>query len=80
MKCRIRAFGITREILNERELILELPQGATVADLKRELFSRYPPLTRLSSLFVAVNTEYAPEERKLTEDCEIALIPPVSGG
>lgn len=80
MKCRIKAFGITREILNGNELVIELPQGATVADLKRELFGRYPRLTRLSSLFVAVNTEYAPEDQRLTEDCEIALIPPVSGG
>ncbi len=80
MKCRIKAFGITREIVNGRELTVELPDGATVADLKVLLFGQYPQLSALKSLFVAVNTEYATDHLALSEDSEIALIPPVSGG
>jgi molybdopterin synthase catalytic subunit len=34
----------------------------------------------LASLKIAVNHEYADGERMLTEDDEVALIPPVSGG
>lgn len=80
MKCRIKAFGITREILSARETVVDMPAGATVAELKNQLFAAYPRLQALTSLYVAVNTEYAPDDHQLTEGDEIALIPPVSGG
>jgi molybdopterin converting factor subunit 1 len=80
MKCRIKAFGISREIIGDRFLEIELPGGYPVVNLKKELFSRYPKLTELRSLYVAVNNEYAADDLVLQEDDEIALIPPVSGG
>jgi molybdopterin synthase sulfur carrier subunit len=80
MKCRIKAFGISREIIGDRFLELELPNGYPVVDFKKELFSRYPKLLELRSLYVAVNNEYASDDIALQEGDEIALIPPVSGG
>lgn len=80
MKCSVKAFGIAREILDARELMLDLPDGATVAQLRQLLIGRYPRLGALTSLFIAVNTEYAPDDRLLLSGDEIALIPPVSGG
>lgn len=80
MRCSIKAFGIARDIVNGRELVVEVPDGATVADLKKFLFTDYPRLCSLTSLYVAVNAEYASDDRMLSEGDEIALIPPVSGG
>jgi molybdopterin converting factor subunit 1 len=80
MKCKVKAFGITREIIRTRELEVMLPAGATVAELKNHLFTGYPPLSSLTSLYIAVNAEYAPDDRMLADGDEIALIPPVSGG
>ena len=80
MKCRIKAFGISREIIGDRILEIELPNGLPVGDFKNELFLRYPKLRDLRSLYVAVNNEYANDEAALHEHDEIALIPPVSGG
>lgn len=37
MKCKVKAFGITREIIRTRELEIMLPAGATVAELKNHL-------------------------------------------
>jgi molybdopterin synthase sulfur carrier subunit len=80
MKCKIKAFGISREIIGSKVLELEIPEGYTIATLKRELFQKYPSFADLKSLYVAVNNEYAGEEILVKEGDEIALIPPVSGG
>ena len=79
MKCRIKTFGIARDILGSKELILEI-SGNTVADLRNDLSKQYPKLESLNSLFIAVNQNYAEGETELKETDEIALIPPVSGG
>lgn len=79
MKCRIRNFGVVREIMGGKELDFEF-SGTTVADLRAALFARYPDLVPLNSLFVAVNQQYAQEDTALRDTDEIALIPPVAGG
>lgn len=79
MKCRIKTFGIARDILGNKELILEI-SGNTVIDLRNDLSKKYPKLESLTSLFIAVNQNYAEDGTVLNESDEIALIPPVSGG
>jgi len=78
-KYKIRAFGITKDLLGGRDTVIEI-QGTTVGELRRELSERYPELSDLKSLFIAVNNDYADDDRLLKSTDEIALIPPVSGG
>lgn len=80
MQLKIKAFGITREIIGAKESILELRDGSSVLALKSQLEAKYPDLKGLKSLFIAVNNKYVEEGAKLNENDEIALIPPVSGG
>jgi molybdopterin converting factor subunit 1 len=80
MRCTIVAFGISREILGQRQLALDLPDGLTVGELKRTLISQYPRLEVLKSLLIAVNQSYVKDSTVLHEHDEIALIPPVAGG
>ena len=79
MKCRIKTFGIVRDILGSKELPIEI-KGNTVIDLRNNLAKQYPRLESLNSLFIAVNQNYAADEMAIKESDEIALIPPVSGG
>jgi molybdopterin synthase sulfur carrier subunit len=79
MKVTIKAFGISRDILGGREVQFEM-SGSSVSDLRQHLLARYPALTHLNSLFIAVNQNYAEDTLQLNETDEIALIPPVSGG
>jgi sulfur-carrier protein len=79
MILKIKTFGISRDILGGREVELDM-NGTSVGDLRNSLSRRYPQLDKLNSLFIAVNMEYAPDEKVLTSTDEIALIPPVSGG
>jgi molybdopterin converting factor subunit 1 len=79
MKYKVKAFGVTKDILGGKEKVLEV-SGQTVADLREMLLREYPALTGLKSLMVAVNNTYAENNDPIAETDEIALIPPVSGG
>jgi len=76
---RILAFGITRQLLGAKVATIDV-EGNTVADLRRTLSEKFPELTDLKSLYIAVNNGYSDEDQVLNPDDEIALIPPVSGG
>ena len=80
MKITVLAFGIAKEIIGQLELTLQLPEEATVADLKSHLVGQFPDFQKLASLRVAVNTDYADDTQLLHSNDEIVLIPPVSGG
>jgi molybdopterin synthase catalytic subunit len=81
MKVNVRLFAGLHDLLGERQVTLELPEGATVADLREQLGRRYPVVTPfLSTLICAVDEEYVPLEHSLREGDDVALIPPVSGG
>jgi molybdopterin synthase sulfur carrier subunit len=78
-KFKIRAFGITKDLLGGKDSVIEI-RGTTVGELREELNERFPELMGLKSLFIAVNNDYADDDRVLKSTDEIALIPPVSGG
>lgn len=78
-KYRVKAFGITKDLLGGREASIET-DGDTVGHLRTALAEKYPQLSDLRSLYIAVNNDYAGDEVVLTDSDEIALIPPVSGG
>lgn len=81
MKIRVKLFASVREMVGEKELMLEVPDGMKVSALPGRLSAEYPQLRTLASfLKVAVNQEYADGERALAEGDEVALLPPVSGG
>lgn len=74
-------FGISREIVGEKKLKINATENIqTVGALKQWMKQKYPELTKLSSLAVAVDSEYADDEQILAPDSEVAIIPPVSGG
>lgn len=80
MQVKIALFGITKEIIGTSRLQYQLGDQASVAALLSGLKNTYPALGNLNSLLIAVNDEYASPEQELSEQDEIALIPPVCGG
>lgn len=79
MIVKVKTFGVSRDILGGREVELEI-NGNSVGDLRKTLSSLFPKLDKLNSLFIAVNQEYAADDKAILMSDEIALIPPVSGG
>jgi molybdopterin synthase catalytic subunit len=81
VRVRLLAFASAADALGRGELELELPEGSRVGDLRALLERRHPALGALwSRLAVAVDGEVAAAEAPLGEGCEVALLPPVSGG
>ena len=81
MKATVRLFAILREKAGTSEMMVDLPEHSTVADLLAAIESRYPGLSAsVPHTMIAVNTEYVEETHPLRDGDEVALIPPVSGG
>ncbi len=76
----VQAFGIARDLLGQSSLMLEIPGRGTVGELRAFLLEAYPGISRLKSLAIAVNAEYAEDSRTIIAGDEVVLIPPVSGG
>jgi molybdopterin synthase catalytic subunit len=72
----IRLFAGLRERAGTGARRLELPEGATLADVWGELELGDEP----AGLLYAVNKRYAETDTRLADGDEVALIPPVSGG
>ena len=76
MKITVRLFAGLRERAGAGQLELELPDGASVAQVWPTLELGDEP----SGLLYAVNRVYAEPDRLLADGDEVAMIPPVSGG
>lgn len=81
MKVRVRLFAVARELAGAESLELDLPEGATVTELRAALALHTPELARvLSHVLFAVGSDYVRDNAVLSPDSEVACIPPVSGG
>jgi molybdopterin converting factor subunit 1 len=76
---KVLLFARARDLLGAD--VVELPDCATVGDVRRALSERYPQAAGLlaKSAF-AVNDEFAGDEARIPVGAEVALLPPVSGG
>ena len=74
-------FAGLREAVGSDAVAVELPAGATVADLRHRLAAACPAAASLLVRSrVAVNHEFVPDDRPIPPGAEVAVIPPVSGG
>lgn len=81
MKVRVKFFAVLRERAGTGEILQEIEEGSTVADLWQALKEKYPKLNVPGvRLLYAVNQEYVSPGEKLKEMDEVVFLPPVSGG
>ena len=81
MKVRVKLFAVAKELAGCDELSIDLPASATIRDLRDAIVIISPALARIvPHALWAVGAEYAGDDTPLTEQSEVALIPPVSGG
>ena len=71
---------MTRDIVGEKTIDIEVKENARVGELMNTLKSKFPAFNDLKSLLVAVNSDYAEDSLVIKGSDEIALIPPVSVG
>lgn len=80
MRIKILVFGIVKEMIGDNNLSLEIDGPATVKKLKNILVLKYPQLKRVSNFVIAINQQYATDNKKIKQGDEIAIIPPTNGG
>ncbi len=67
-------FGPLKDKFGAKQKVVNMPENCTLVALLEEL-GVDPKVVK-----AAVNGEIVPIATELREDCEIALLPPVSGG
>jgi molybdopterin synthase catalytic subunit len=83
MQVQVLPFGVLKDWLGSSPATIELPDGATVADLLTRLSARQLPgqtPVPLDGIAVSVNAEYARASQALHQGDAVGLLPPVSGG
>ncbi len=74
-------FATLRERAGIKQMTLDMPDQARVADLKRRLREEFPALApALETALVSVNRQFAFDEDPIPAGAEAAVFPPVSGG
>lgn len=78
---RVRLFAAHREAAGRATVDLDLPDGATVGDLRAALAAQVPAIgaSRLTTV-VAVDGEFCDDRAPLKEGADAAVFPPVAGG
>ena len=81
MNVRVKLFAVACQLAQSHQIEVALPEHATVGDLRLEIALQFPPLAPLvPHLMIALDADYADDNRIVCSDQEIACIPPVSGG
>jgi molybdopterin synthase catalytic subunit len=83
MHVRVLLFGVLKDWLGAEAATIELPDGASVAELLERLAEgQFGGQLRpaLRGIAVSVNAEYATATHLLHDGDEVGLLPPVSGG
>jgi len=85
MKIQLKFFASVREALGVADEAVQLPDSVvTVGDVRRWLRARggdwAETLAEGRLLRMACNHEMTGAETRLTEGCEVAFFPPVTGG
>lgn len=77
----VKLFAGARDLTGREAINLELPDDATVADVRRGIARRYPTArSLLARSAMALNHDFALDSDAVQANSELAVIPPVSGG
>jgi molybdopterin converting factor subunit 1 len=78
---QVRLFAAARQAAGCETVELDLPQGATIGELRRRLAGELPKMSGLvGQVMFAIDTEYARDSDEIRPGADVACIPPVSGG
>ena len=81
LRVSVRMFAAVRERLGRDEMVVELPVGATMADLRQSLCEDFPELASIwNHVGFAIENAYVSDTSPIESDIEVCVIPPVSGG
>ena len=78
-KVKVLFFASLKDRIGVDETVVELPENASVRDLKQSLLVQFPQLfTSVNSVLISVNNEFAFDEDIIPTSSEVSFFPPVS--
>ncbi len=81
MKVHVQFFSRLRDLVGASELDLEIPEGATAANLLETVYSKTPGLRDWDkSILVAAGLDFVERSYALKPGDQISVMPPVQGG
>lgn len=81
MKVTVKYFASFREAAGTEEEVLELPEGITISKLLGYIIRMHPEMEKYrEQIILSRNKRYANESEEISDNDEIAVFPPVSGG
>ncbi len=81
MQIEVLYFAILRERLKLDHETVELPDGASVAEVRAAVGARHPEIASLlPRVQAAVNRSWVADDHRVADGDELALLPPVAGG
>ena len=81
MKVRVRLFAVAKQVAGRESVEIDLPEGATIAQLREQLGARVPRLAKIiDQMMFAIDVQYANDQTRIPPGADVACIPPVSGG
>ena len=81
VKVSARFFAQLRDLAGTETINLNLPNGADVSDLLREVYAKFPVLREQDhAILIGVGVEFVDRSYKVKPGDEVAIMPPVQGG
>ncbi len=81
MNIEVQFFSRLRDLAGASRLDVNLPEGATMADLLAHLYAQYPAMQPWDAhLLLAVGLDYAARDQPLQAGDSVSVMPPVQGG
>lgn len=81
MKIKVTLYYHLKQKAGTGSLEMDLPDQATIKDLKQALEVKFPALrTHLDNIMILMDKKIVLDEDKLKENAEVAFLTPVGGG
>ena len=81
IQIRVLFFASIRALIGQKEIDLELPEGASVSDLKQKISSLYPQADQaMQHMLTSVNRVFSDDDTILSDQAEVAFFNHIAGG
>jgi molybdopterin converting factor small subunit len=81
MKVRVKLFAVAKELAARDTLVVDVPEDSTIADVQQAVVNAIPAMSRIMPhVLWAIGTGYVATDTRVAENCDLVMVPPVSGG
>jgi molybdopterin converting factor small subunit len=80
-KITVNLFYHLKDKAGTNKVVTDLPENATIRDLKQVLIVKFPTLeSHLDNILILIDQKIALDEDIIPEDCQVSFLTPIGGG